>query len=891
METEILLNSANGKKSVNTSNGLNINFKGNRKLLPLNDIAETINQHDQYVEERKNCNIIRLTCQVNPICSNVLFNRITEIVANEGTSNAILLNYTPKTSKVLKDKEPKGLNLIEVKGKGDDFEWNNYEAVRDTQLSADGKFVYHCGLDIFNNHLLRSKTFKVICNTKKNVTSSTFNTIADMMRNVKGEQIKETITYPVEANVENGKKDITMHVYQYDDILTYEDTINTKLLTTFDGWVGFENTSKIKSYEDFPNGLELPIERPIMYMNAGDFIDMYPSRDLYSFVPKYNNCRKRIEKNWNYCITYPSSSTTVGFDNIIETSNNLNALKAIEFDESIRSDNGSSQLVVYSVSKHGLKQGDFVNIYKKVGEKGIPFKIIDNAEVTNVVDNFIFTTFLNTTISGDNESGVTISYKKVVNDMECDYYVRIFSKLPNFKYASGDTSSEYEIYKDNASAITLYQSSEYEFENHISRLAFAKNIYTDEVGQLVFTDDIDISNLKDNLGRPLTSIYITFVKNNKGYKEWYGFDNTKVNINNENVEYSHCFGKVTCGIEMLDDEIVDDSSDEEIRKLINTSPYSGFNYECIHTLDNKKGFKVGLINSGRSSSLTDEEISYYEDKHYYGDLCYYDNYNAIEESIQPILHRFNTAQREANDSDAKSVFTSYKYDEIKFDDYDTTKNWELDDKIKSYGKRPMKEGYYYCPHYEIPIKTFDKLQTISPDFLDILSITTSTSGTSVTIKTMQRHFLTVGDKSILFDRSKNMYYHLVTVKGDNDRMFTANVFDENGNSVTFDGSKENCRLFKMDNLSIPSYAKIIKDGTCRLIWRNVINNGLNKSDNTIEEYPFTNGAFYINKRIDIYVRRQDPYGNWNVYNVDDIIGVDVDIENEDNFYKENEITC
>jgi hypothetical protein len=218
----------------------------------------------------------------------------------------------------------------------------------------------------------------------------------------------------------------------------------------------------------------------------------------------------------------------------------------------------------------------------------------------------------------------------------------------------------------------------------------------------------------------------------------------------------------------------------------------------------------------------------------------------------------------------------------------------LDDKIKSYGKIPMKEGYYYCPHYEIPIKTFDKLQTISPDFLDILSITTNASdisGTSVTIKTMQRHFLTVGDKSILFDRSKNMYYHLVTVKGDNDRMFTANVFDENGNSATFDGSKENCRLFKMDNLSIPSYAKIIKDGTCRLIWRNIINNGLNKSDNTIEEYPFTNGAFYINKRIDIYVRRQDPYGNWNVYNVDDIIGVDVDIENEDNFYKENEITC
>ena len=50
---------------------------------------------------------------------------------------------------------------------------------------------------------------------------------------------------------------------------------------------------------------ELEIERPYMYMNGGDFVDMYPGRDLYTFLPKYNKFRKRIEKNWNYCMTYP----------------------------------------------------------------------------------------------------------------------------------------------------------------------------------------------------------------------------------------------------------------------------------------------------------------------------------------------------------------------------------------------------------------------------------------------------------------------------------------------------------------------------------------------------------------------------------------------------------
>ena len=70
------------------------------------------------------------------------------------------------------------------------------------------------------------------------------------------------------------------------------------------------------------------------------------------------------------------------------------------------------------------------------------------------------------------------------------------------------------------------------------------------------------------------------------------------------------------------------------------------------------------------------------------------------------------------------------------------------------------------------------------------------------------------------------------------------------------------KLFKMDNLGCPSYAKVLKDGTCRVIWRDILNNGFNKSDDSVEEYPYTNGAFYINKRFDIYVRRQDPHDEY-----------------------------
>ena len=94
----------------------------------------------------------------------------------------------------------------------------------------------------------------------------------------------------------------------------------------------------------------------------------------------------------------------------------------------------------------------------------------------------------------------------------------------------------------------------------------------------------------------------------------------------------------------------------------------------------------------------------------------------------------------------------------------------------------------------------------------------------------------------------------------------------------------------MDNLGRPSYATIIRDGTCGLVWRNVLNNGFG-NDTSIEEYPFTNGAFYVNKKVDLFVRRQDPYGYYGLYDETDIFGNSMDISTEDNYIKEADIEC
>ena len=966
VDSKVFLQSHISKQSSNTSNGVNVQLKGKRKLLPTTDMSESVSQYEQYLEERGKCNKIRLTCQVNPICSNVLYNSVTEIVRNEGSDDVEVLNYGNEalSKGTIKTENTSGKNkkvdfwsspywngdaLTILNGNAKDYHPTN--AIRDTQLSSPSNgFVYHCGKDIFNNHLIRSNTFKTICK-RQGGNEDTFNTIADKMRDVKGNEVVETLYFPVDAPIDGHKKDVTMHVYRYDDILTYADSVKNRLVQKYDGWVGFYNRSKIKSYNDFKKGEIMDIERPIMYKNGGDFIEMYPDRSLYSFVPKFNKHRKRVEKNWEYCITYPSSSTTDGFDSIINKSNG--ALKAIYFDENSKGDNGGSQLVIYGISKHGLMVGDFVSVYKTL-RNGTDERVVESAEVSAVVDDYIFVLKGNSTAISNSWYDVSqkdlnngyievdgvvyklasnkkyftdvdnkkyylvngkyvnldldsqhISYKKVVNGIECNYYVRIFSKVPNFKNASAVTSSEYDIYKDDSKLIREYQGSDYDFESHVSRLAFAKNIYGDEIGEVVFTDDIDISNLKDNLGRPLSTLYITFLKSNGGYKEWYGFDNVPIYPPNDKVTYSHCFGALTCGYETSDESIYTNDINS-INKINNI----GGDAMGVNVLSINKDVEEDR-NKG---NFKEREVAYGVDKNFYGDLCFYDEYNATEVSIQPMMYRFNTAQRESYYSASKEMFNGYNYDDIVYDDYDISNTFTVKtSQVSSTNSR--KEGYYYKPHYPIEIKMFGKLNSVSPDFLKIRSIKKENGVYSIV--TSSYHYLGVGDKAMIYDSTQEKYYTLVTVKNNNSnyKKFYCKVYSEDGKTLeklTFmdgDGKSHDLlntnddvarglymsdfKLFKVDNLEIPSYAKILKDGTCRYVWRDIINNGFNPTVSSVEEYPFTNGAFYINKRIDIYVRRQDPYNMYGLYNDDDISGYDskTEVIVDDSYVKSDDIKC
>ena len=939
----IILNSSINKKSVNSNSSLNINFSGNKKLLPEDSISDIINSYDVYINEREKSNKFRLVINLNPFCSNVLFNPFTEIVKNEGSDNAICLNYI------------NGYTEENTIGKENSFNWNQYEAIRDTQLSNENcGFDYHCGIDIFNNHILRNKTSKSVnyssdrsslpianlcdvygdsysgcCVHGGNIQSEhvydgrdNFNTIDDYQRDRWGVIVSDEFIKSVDNNGAFSSITMPLHLYQNDDALSYRECVSEKLIDK-NGWYGFINpsTTSIVTINNENNGHL--INRTINNKEEGAFIEMYPGSDLFSFVPKYNENRRRLEYNWKYCITYPSrNAITYGDDNRefpflrIDSSGNT-SLKVYMFDEGTVDDDGSNILTIYSVSQHGLMEGDTINIYKGNNI------FYDSVEVKNVVDKYIFQVYKSTSNMSDywievedrnvdtiienpftynyddaqlpeericggvikvddkyypicesnrcnvDPNAQDIHFRRVVNGVECKYYVRMFSRLPNFKFKDGEIN-DFTLYGNGNELLRKFSDPQRDisnFESHISKLGFANTAYGDDSVEIVFTDDIDTSYLKDNLGRPLSEIYLTIVKNNKGYKEWYGI-NRDININDSIVEYSHCFGEINDSFVLSN----------YYREMYNNAN----NNIALHDVRD-------LTYSSNSKKLT-KEIDIENNFEYYGDLCCYSPVDCDEQSIQMSMHRFNTVQRELFNfnvsQEIKNTFSSIYYDELQDDEnnhiaesdynfgdpYNFFINGTLKHSVKKEFKNMLEfqEGYYYQPHYRIQIKTVSKSISDYKGIQFVIYAIDDLGSGMVSFKTVVDNDFSINEKAVLYKKSTNEYYNIIAKKIQSSSRFDCIIADENGKEIDniseaingiFDINKIDDFIIVKADGSVPSYANIIKDGSCRFYWRNVVSNGV---EDDFKVYPFTNGAFYVQKQINFFLRRQDPHAD-NLY--------------------------
>ena len=310
---------------------------------------------------------------------------------------------------------------------------------------------------------------------------------------------------------------------------------------------------------------------------------------------------------------------------------------------------------------HNLSVGDYVRLYTD----DTTFKRV---RVDKIGD-----------LNGDNEKNVfmvnfnrsplnPIFMKKDSNGLECEYYFRIFKRLKN---------------QDGT-----------DFSSDLSRLAFGENIYGDRLAQLTFLDTINLDNLVDNFGRPLSEIYLTIIKRNRGWELWY----KNHSYNSSDIEFSHCFGPVTSGLDL---------------------PKEVSNYN-IHKIHNKLNGGSQTPKALPKDSLRVNTAITIDDDYFYGDIVEFNPYEFEETTISKVYYRFNTAQRELNGLE-------YNFYNLETDDYDengfvVTKS----NPLSAY--KP--EGYYYQPHYRIQLHN---LQEEPNRFL--APVVKPLSGTAPTIST------------------------------------------------------------------------------------------------------------------------------------------------------------
>jgi len=278
------------------------------------------------------------------------------------------------------------------------------------------------------------------------------------------------------------------------------------------------------------------------------FIDLNPKRELFDLSPKNGI------KNWDIFLTYPND--------IDDTHYLVNSgLPIISVGVGLF---GGKQLIsVTTPIKHNIIRGDEVNI------DGIKYSVLrvgddsgDNKDYTFIID----TPITNTSI------GINSRVVKIHGGFECKYYIRKFKKI--------DISVNHDIFP----------------------IAFSKNLYNDKVYQIIFNGDIDISQYTDNLGRPLSEVYLTILKINNN-----GFSNIDSGIN---IPYIGDVG--------LTPNVGD------IRRIHN-----------VITWDTPTQLPIE----------TDIDSSY---DYFYGDIVEYNRVRVEETVLCDINHRFNRLNRDTN---------------------------------------------------------------------------------------------------------------------------------------------------------------------------------------------------------------------------------------------------
>jgi hypothetical protein len=253
------------------------------------------------------------------------------------------------------------------------------------------------------------------------------------------------------------KNDPFNNDYNGFDSITYPESVS-KHLKEINGWFGFYNPD---------------------YRNTGfcTFYELEPKRTRFDLSSDTSI------RNWEITITYPYANDGEHHlvkNGLLITSSEVRTLGGIEM------------ISLGTAVPHNLVVGDTVRITDMNNSyMDGDFTVLSlGLENGNSKETF-FVINVDANIATTGPFFTTGRMKRLYYGNEVKYYFRKFKKIKGYDTQSQLTQDDYESYP----------------------LSFSKNIYSDQNYQVVFNDDIDVSNLSDNLGRPLSELYLTIIKN------------------------------------------------------------------------------------------------------------------------------------------------------------------------------------------------------------------------------------------------------------------------------------------------------------------------------------------------------------------------------------------
>jgi len=368
-----------------------------------------------------------------------------------------------------------------------------------------------------------------------------------------------------------------------ENIKIYEDNqnnIKTKTILSAgifekDGWVGY--------YNDEPDEDALQFND-----NKSALCDFFP------FDPGYDRLRMLDsdgKQNYLLKITYPFEKKDI---QIVKNNLGITLKDGIPIIEQFEIEiNGRMYVGFRTAMNHGLNQGDKIQLNNFIdltanNTLNLDDKFYRVFKLGNQTNNKKLRTFI---IDVDpSEIGFNIgtsTVKRVIKDKPSQYYVRRFKSL----------TIDYKDYD-------LYPA------------AYGVTYFNDDVAAFNFKTDVNVKNLVDNLGRPLSELYLTIIKNDN--------DSDPTSVNSQY---------------WLEQQ-------QNLSSTINTrfwTPISG-GYDLENDVNinyNIRSYKDPNYVGSLYYENIDESDDFFD-----GDIVEYNENELLERRLEGVYHRINTIYRE-----------------------------------------------------------------------------------------------------------------------------------------------------------------------------------------------------------------------------------------------------